>query len=328
MVLSLVNSGVYLAKSAGALFFKWMEYILVFIIAQDILRNNRKAVYRVVFILLFIAFWVSLSGLSQKFLGFEFMRGKKMLEIKEGMVAITGPFKHYNNFGAYLISIFPLAFTLLIKPGMRNIWKISLFFAALLLLVCLPFTYSRGAWLGFIGEMFIFGLLTKKYPLIIPPLIILAALFLLIPALQERFLFIFQKGGDSGRFGLWKASLLMIKDNPFLGKGVGTYMDYFSKYMPNAMVQYAHNCFLQIWAETGIFSLLSFLLFLVSIFITALRFYKNTKSYLILGFIMGTAGFLIHSFFDTQLYSLQLAMLFWILLGIFNSLFYFYKIKT
>ncbi|HLD83146.1 MAG TPA: hypothetical protein VI976_04275, partial [Candidatus Omnitrophota bacterium] len=38
--LSLFNSAPYLVKSLRALFFKWLEYILIFIITQDTLEDN------------------------------------------------------------------------------------------------------------------------------------------------------------------------------------------------------------------------------------------------------------------------------------------------
>ena len=110
----------------------------------------------------------------------------------------------------------------------------------------------------------------------------------------------------------------MIKENPFLGKGIGTFMDYFPKYTQNLGAQYAHNCFLQIWAETGIFSLLSFLLFAGSILLRGIRYLWTVPVRgfpFLIGLISSFFAFLVGSFFETHLYSLQLSVLFWFIGG-------------
>ena len=118
----------------------------------------------------------------------------------------------------------------------------------------------------------------------------------------------------------------MIKENPFLGKGLGTFMDYYKKHkIPgDETIYYAHNCYLQIWAETGIFGLLSFLLFVGSVLCRRIKAIKVNslpwQSSVLLGLISAVFGFLVHSFFDTNLYSLQLAVLFWFMLGLAVSI--------
>jgi O-antigen ligase len=78
---------------------------------------------------------------------------------------------------------------------------------------------------------------------------------------------------------------------------------------------YAHNCYLQIWAETGIFALLSFIVFIILILRQGIKTFIKTHDYIVLGLLCAIFGFLVHSFFDNHLYSLQLAVLFWFLAG-------------
>jgi O-antigen ligase len=73
---------------------------------------------------------------------------------------------------------------------------------------------------------------------------------------------------------------------------------------------------LQIWAETGIFSLLSFLIFLTLLLGRGIKAFMINQNSLVLGLLCGISGFLVHSFFDTHLYSLQLAFLFWSMAGL------------
>lgn len=115
----------------------------------------------------------------------------------------------------------------------------------------------------------------------------------------------------------------MIRENPFLGKGVGTYMDYFTRYSSLDSAWYAHNSYMQIWAETGIFSLLSFLAFLTILLVKGIKSANKNKDFILLGLGCGVFGFLVHSFFDNQFYSVQLSFLFWLLAGLIRGRVYF-----
>jgi tetratricopeptide (TPR) repeat protein/O-antigen ligase len=63
------------------------------------------------------------------------------------------------------------------------------------------------------------------------------------------------------RWPVWEATLRMAGDAPFLGVGLGAFQDGFARYRPlvipsNRFVDYAHNDYLQLLAETGIVGLL------------------------------------------------------------------------
>lgn len=312
MGLSLFNSSPYIMKSLKALFFKWLEYILIFIMTQDILCNSKR-VRNCLIILLSVAALICIDALFQRFMGIDFLRHKITMPLYPGArsYAITATFHHYNDFGAYLVFNLPFVLVLLISIKNR-LHKSALFLLVLLLLVCLILSYSRGALLGFISAIILMLFLfpkEQKSVYIFTTLVILIMIF--IPGLKERIFF-----GDSGRYLIWKDTLKMIREHPFLGIGLGTFMDYYRKYiLLVGNIQYAHNCYLQIWAETGVFALLSFILFIGSILYKAIKAFNNNCNFVLLGFICALFGFLVHSFFDTQLYSLQLAALFWFMSG-------------
>jgi putative inorganic carbon (HCO3(-)) transporter len=83
---------------------------------------------------------------------------------------------------------------------------------------------------------------------------------------------------------------------------------------------YAHNCYLQTMAETGIIGLASFLYILYCFYRNFFQNFRRIKdewlSLIALGFAAGISGFLVHIFIDTHLYSLQLGTMFWLALGI------------
>ncbi|MFH0877663.1 MAG: O-antigen ligase family protein, partial [Candidatus Omnitrophota bacterium] len=318
--LSLFNSGPYLKISLKALFLKWFEYVLIFVMVQDALGSKKK-VYYAFFIFLATSVFVGFDGLIQRQIGFDLLWQRPLQQLSSGLWAITATFNHRNGFGAYLLFPVVLFLSLLFQGKRRKLPQLGLGTAALLLLTCLMLTYSRGAWLGFCSAMFVLLLFSKQGKAFIG---IFVGLFLLFlgssPLFRDRLLFMFASGGDADRFIYWKAAWDMIKVHPYLGSGLGTFMQYSIQYAPNVYEHYAHNCFLQIWAETGIFSLISFMGFIGILLwrgISALRTHQNPY---ILGIFCAICGFLVHSFFDVQFYSIQSSVLFWSMAGLLNGL--------
>jgi len=314
--LSMFNSGPYLAKSIHALFLKWLKYIGIFLFVQDAL-SNRQRVRKAIFILLVAAGLLGIDGLTQRFLSMEFIRHKSLipLSMNSDLYGVTASFNHYNDFGTYLIVVLSLALALLISTQLKYIYKRYLLGLVILLGACLIFTFSRGAWISFVFSIILMTILSGEYKKTFPVLAIFIIL-LFIPLFQKRLFSIFESGADADRFKYWYAALMMIKEHPFLGQGLGTFMDHFSRFQPNLYVSYAHNCYLQIWAESGIFSLLSFICFVAVVIYKAGKRFKKNRDFLLLGVICALFGFLAHSALDTQLYSLQLSFLFWSMMGL------------
>ncbi len=309
--LSLFNSGAYLKISLHALFGKWMQYLGICIIVQDGIYNQ-KIIKRGIVIFLFGATLAVLSGLSQYFFNIEFLRNHSIAGLSNGLHAATSSFNHYNGFGGYLVVVLSLVSALLLVNNYSRLKINGLSVLAILSTMAIIFTFSRGSWLAmFISLVFITIFSGKNFKRLIPVFLTVAVLFL-FPAFYERLFLTFKAGGDSDRFRYWLAAWKMINEHPFFGMGIGTFMANFSKYEPNLYISYAHNCYLQIWAETGIFSLISFVAFIVSIFFFGIKMFLARKDFLLLGLLSGVLAFLAHSFFDTNLYSLRLVILFWI----------------
>jgi O-antigen ligase len=316
--LSLFNNGKYLAKSLSALFLKWGEYFALFYLFQDAIRDRKKGelAVRVFFISSFI---VVADCIFQRLVGHDFFRWKAPDILGSGAIALRAAFNNYNSLSSYLVIAISIMAGLLLraqKAFLRTVLWIILAFACFALVL----TFSRGGWLGFIlACLVILSLRPKSYGLLVA-FCIFGTLLFLIPEVKERFLFIFKTGGDTNRFLTWKETWGMVQQNPFLGKGIGTFMDYFPKQIPWLIIGYAHNCYLQIWFESGIFSLISFLAFITMVIFGGFKAFLRDNDFLVLGISAGLTGFLLHSFFDTQFYSLQLSFLFWSIAGILVSL--------
>lgn len=317
--LSLFNSGIYFIKSFRTLIGKWIEYVLIFLIFKDTFRD-RKKIGNIITILIFVALIIGFDGIYQRLSGKDFIKGKllvKVTELKDALWGVSASFNHYNDFGIYLVMILSviICYKLLSQQKYRS--NFIFLVESIFLTVCLLLTFSRGAWLGFLSTLLWITVLSKREKKLLVMIIAIFIILILIgPSSRERLVFTFKEHGDTDRVIMWQSAFRMIRENPFLGKGVGTFMDYFHKYVPYLHVQYAHNCYLQMWAEAGIFTLLSFLLFIGIVLCNSVKAFLVKQDYLILGLIAAIIGFLVHSFFDTHFYSLQLSSLFWVFLGL------------
>ncbi|MFA5350392.1 MAG: O-antigen ligase family protein [Candidatus Omnitrophota bacterium] len=319
MALSLINSGRYIDKSLIALFFKWGKYVTLSLIIQDLIKS-RKDILIFVSIFIFSAGLVAISGITQLFWGVEFLRGREISIMKGGFRAITSSFNHCNGLGAYLIIPLSVYLALLNMPHKLKLGGYFLvLFLGVISVFCIFYTYSRGTWVGVLAVLLTMLIISRKPPVVFF-MIIITGIFFVIPEFQQVFFSIFQTGGDADRFQYWQAAISMFKENPFIGKGLGTFMAHFSTYVPSLNISYAHNCFLQILAESGIFSLLAFLSFVFSVLYAGIKKFTATRDPVLLGGICGICGFLAHSFFEVSLYSLPLAVLFWLWIGIVSRL--------
>lgn len=332
--LSIFNSGEYIKNSFNAWGLKWLGKILLFYFSYFIFRKkNPKILLK---FLILSTFLVSINGIFQQINGTGFIRGYSLIKVPcYNFSAMCSTFNHYNGLASFLVIMFFINFGICLEK-INNSKKTGISFSdilyylnIILITYCISMTYSRGGWIslliGFLIMIAIISCMNKNSrPLILSSvflILFIVALFFASP-LRERLLFIF-KGGDASRLGTWKTALTMFKESPLLGKGIGTYMNYLPRYTDVRSYQYAHNSYLQLLVETGILGLIAFLLILIQWLKNSLNFIMHNKeNYIFLGIFCGLCAFLIHSFFDNQLFSLKLATLFWLLLGLSSSFIY------
>lgn len=307
-----------LGKSLRAWFCKWGENLSLFFLAQVFLK--KKDVKIILWILIASTFLIAIDGIYQKVSGTDFLSQSRMIQTDSfKSPAVQASFGHFNDFASFLVVVFFINGYFLYT--VKKKWlKAALLMLVFLIIANMLFTYSRGAWLSFLTVCLsgIWLIKNKKFKLIgMSFLIIFIMGIFFTPAIRERFLSTFT-GSGSGRTSLWEISFLMFKKFPVSGIGLGLFMEKFGEYAHNLNYfpiggQYAHNCYLQILAETGMVGLIPFLWFLWEITAHSYRKIKKSKDFLLIGLYLGFLAFLIHSFFDTQLFSLKLSILFWLL---------------
>lgn len=289
--------------------------------------NTRKKVRNLLFIMLASAFLVSIDGITQFFTHKDFIRGRNMPFRQR----INAPFYTPNDLGAFLVPVLLVALSLLFTRFRNIAARFAIRLAPLALFAALVLTFSRGAWLSFMmGLIFMLtiSLLLKRRDVIPLALLLILILIMSVPLRNDiplANIFDLTDTGSVDRKGLWTIALNMIKARPVFGHGIGTFMHNFKKYDTvgyTHSVSYAHNCYLQMAAELGLAGIVSFLWMLLVLFLRCLRnIFADSKNidFIFLGIISGLAAYLIHSSVETNFYSVDLGMLFWLLVGLVAS---------
>jgi O-antigen ligase len=232
---------------------------------------------------------------------------------------------------------FFLGMTLPFSIALLNIKKRSkkyyIFYGsiALINLACLILTFSRGGYIGLlVAGLWLLatgywsldsGCWKKKRKYIIlsvSALVLSAILVVAITPVRTRLLSSFDltEGSVAGRIEIWQQAFSVWVKNLWLGVGIGNYPYHLNPLFDYRLPVYAHNTYLDIAVEMGIFALLSW----ISVFAyTIYKLFKNQRSKGRIQNIVLSASliyFLAHSFFDTPIYSPRILPLLIIVLAI------------
>lgn len=317
--------------------FKLIKYgFLIAIVGTEV--KDREHFKKIVLSAVFGLFVGSLDAIYQLIFGVDLFRHRPYDSVL-GLARLKGAFPHTNIFAGYLALFLPVPAALFLYCS-KGRYKLYLGIVSAAALFCLIFTFCRSAVLGFWLAMLITGFM-KKDKLVIA---VLAAAVLIAPLLAPKSITDWSKKTSSlaefllnkERLVLYETSFNMIKHHPILGVGVNTYCLNYQRYKLHDTDEgtantnwYAHNSYLQMASEIGIFGLLVFLYLLVNLFKGWRGFYSkiddNFEKIASLGIFTGVFAFLIHGLTETNLYYPKIATLFWFQAGLLASLIYLKK---
>lgn len=173
-----------------------------------------------------------------------------------------------NGLGAFLLLGSILAASLALSRG-RFLVRIAFAGTALVLVVGLAVSFSRGAWLGFIVGLVALAVLSQRR--------LLAAMFvagILAPlaaptVFLNRLTFAFSpeylaKSASTGRLFIWRVAIDRIIEHPWLGVGLGTFGGSTAALFAYGM-PWVDNFYLQLAAEGGLVLLGAFLWLLLRV---------------------------------------------------------------
>ena len=290
------------------------------------LISSAAMVKRCLYALVNSSLFVSVYGIYQNYFGdvsTEWQDMELFSEIKGRAVSF---FENPNVLGEFLILIFPITIALMVTSN-RSKERFFMFTVAMLNCWCLIFTWSRGAWLGCIAAMVLFLFVSGRHfftaGLLSLPWIG-TLLYLKNDALVLKRLTSFTDSSTSYRIGIWKGVLNMMKD--FWVGGIGVGEEAFRKIYPIyalagiEVAPHAHNLYLQIAVEMGIFALIVFLAFIFLYAQFSFSFCKSAMSrsnkMICLGIFCGILAILIQGMTDYVWYNYRIFLLFWMVVGL------------
>lgn len=330
-------------------YIKMLVYFGGYLTFINIFKNNPK---RILFFLGLVAITSSLESLyaiNQQFLGIEPLaawQDRSNVNPEDVMERVYGTLKPFNPnlLAGYLVGTFSsslgLAFLFLKNKNIRL--TIVSFLAVLAVLVAIIFTGSRGAYMSTAVMLIVFTAVSGhiifhdykenkilkyawKYSLIAGILAILG-IIASSSALQHRISSIFAYREDSSnsfRFNVYSSTLKMAFDNWLIGIGTGnkTFRLMYGIYMITGYdALSAYNIFLEIFTETGIFGLLSYIWMFVLSFIKSIKTVISSvcieTKIIVSVCIIGISGMMMHGMFDTIWFRPQINVIFWMLIAI------------
>ncbi len=242
-----------------------------------------------------------------------------------GLYRSVGTFYHFNHLGIYLAMVMPIAMSLLFFVKDR-IKRIGLLIVIVFIGVAIFCSGSRGAFLNLFISISFLGIVywdrIPKKAILFVLLCVVSGYLILSPVIK---LYFRMAEGLSYRDIIWKNSLEMIKEHPFLGFGLGAFPQIFlSRYTFPSMVDFedalgeieitgtsevlsgfnAHNQFLNYAAEMGVFAVLLIFIFYVAFARTACMLFRyrhpNFNYALLAASSASVFGGFVHGFFEAH----------------------------
>jgi putative inorganic carbon (HCO3(-)) transporter len=270
------------------------------------------------------------------------------LNPEDVMTRVYGTLKPYNPnlLGGYLAACVPcvfgmFAYCLMTQPNSVEKNQLSTinyqpstllwFITALLTSAALFATGCRGAYVAFMVMLVCMFFVSAKFlwqnykkiwlSACGLAILLMSTAVLCVGSLRARVGSMFamrQDSSNSFRFNVYQSSFEMFKDNWLLGIGVGNknFREIYGLYMKTGFdALSAYNVFLEIAVESGIFALIAFLGFLVTLIRRAVLFIKNSSDIKTVIFVSSALTSILavmaHGMVDTVFFRPQIQFIFW-----------------
>ena len=305
----------------------YLCFTLIYFTAVNIIRS-KEMIKRSVSALMASAFIVALIGVYQNYfgLGMGIWQDTEMFSDISGRIYST--LENPNVLASYLILVMPfIIVSVFIAGNMRT--RIKFTVCAVVTLLCLVYTWSRGSWLGFIiSALPLFIIISRKAVAAYLGLLLAAPFlpFILPERIVQRFSSIgnIADSSTSYRVSIWQGTIRMLEDCFFGGIGLGrepfriVYPAYSLAGIETA--PHSHSLYLQIMTESGILGLAVFM-FMLFLFMqycfTAMK--KSDAKYIRLYIAAGMCsaiGIAANGFTDYVWYNYRVYLMFWLIVAI------------
>lgn len=279
--------------------------ILYFIICETI--RTGKQIERILVIFVLIGGWTALYGILQYY-GIDYFH---YWVGNTGRKSMFSTFGNPNFVAEYHIAILPISLIFFLFGS--SLWKKVIGgFGFMIASLCLLISQTRGSWVGFALSLIFLCIMLKlkdrkvfaEAKKTIRVILILAIIILLgfgaadlkkhglreVKAVVNRAYSIFTFGDEFRRF-VWQGTIIMIKEHPFTGVGLGGFKQHYPEYQAKFLerdeypsyvqasnVPQAHNEFLQVWAEMGILGVAAVIWLVSALFCNGISILKKLKA--------------------------------------------------
>jgi O-antigen ligase len=224
-----------------------------------------------------------------------------------------------NGFGAFeaMAAVWLLVFysgskKWLVKAGLAGLFLTTLY--------CLAFSFSRGAYFGFLAGVTFLGIFKNRKLLVLLVIFLTSWQLFVPPAVKERVLMTKQADGQyessaEARILLWDDAVKLMKENFLMGTGFDTY-EYMHRVGPYTDT---HNLYLKFVVETGIIGLLLLLWLFAKTWLLGYRLFRSASDsfWSSLGLALAASmvcGVVLNFFGDRWTY-IQVTGFFWTLMA-------------
>ena len=305
-----------------------LSYGLLFFVSATIFSRNERGIYWLKNIMIASFSLFAIIGIFQLIYFPDLSNWAYKFGWDPHIGRLFSTFLDPNFAGAFLTVGFIISLALIFYTKSIE-GRIILSVTAILTLVSTILTYSRSTYLFLFISFFIFSII-KSRKLLLLGIAVLIILLLIFPRSLERI----QGGFDidesaKARFESWGNTITIIRDHPLLGVGYNSFRyaqnDYGfgDKSSISRAGAGSDSSMLLIFATTGIFGLLSYLVFYFSALIKTKKVftYSNSpqKRAFALALFSILIGLIFHSVFVNSLFYPALMIPIFIILGLISS---------
>lgn len=237
----------------------FIRCIVIFLVMVNVVRTHAR-LNALLFLTLAVSIWLSLGAVNDYRLGLMTVEGYRVDGRGDGIFGNT------NDMALHLVTIFPIAIALCFATRHR-VRKMFYGTAALLILIAVVLTYSRGGFLGLlVASAFLAWKVGHRQRVLIALIgfVLLVLLLLLAPGnyaarLASIFVPSLDPVGSAGmRREILLRSIFTAIRHPLLGIGMGNFHNVSIRELVS------HNAFTQVAAEMGMLALVTYTMFILT----------------------------------------------------------------
>lgn len=311
-----------------------VQYMLWYFVVIQLIRGEDSAKAITAFFVVTVAA-LAVYGVYQYAVGVEMPAGWTDHNESSLRTRVFAIFTSPNVFGSLLMLAAPMSISMMLVSKSRAA-KAAFGAMTLFIAASLAFTFSRGAWIGFIVAIGVY-VLVKDKRLIIPCIIGAVLVAVLVPSISGRIGYMLspeyiESSLRGGRLVRWITGLKIFADYPVLGIGLGEFggavaMNNNIKVIVDNQVTeafYMDNYMLKTAVESGLVGLSAFLALMYSVFINGLRTVRtaatDTSKELATGILAGLCGVIVHNCVENIFEVPMMTSLFWTFTAVLMSI--------